>query len=401
MNILLINHYAGSPKMGMEFRPYYMSKSVAKLNHKMYVLGADQSHLRKLQPKVGYETFDDVEYLWLASKSYDGNGLGRVINIFSFLRQAVKQANSILEWSKPDVIVASSTYPLDNYLAHYLAKKCGARVVYEVHDLWPLSPMEIGNISKWHPFMMLLQCAENYGYRNADKVISMLPNTLEHMKSHGLDESKYHYVPNGIYLEGSDCERVTLPNEHRTLLKELQTQEKLIVGYAGGHAKSNALHKLIAAAKRLPNLNFVLVGNGSEKQTLIAMAKDLDNVHFLPSIDKSSIPLFLEQCNILTLVWNDSPLYRFGVSPNKVFDYMLAKKPIVQALDTTYEPVSKANAGLTVASDDTTTLVEAFNAMVEMPEENRALLGLNGYKYVVDNHCYSKLAKEFIEACEK
>lgn len=401
MNILLINHYAGSPKLGMEFRPYYMAKSVAKLNHKMYVLGADQSHLRKSQPEVGHETFDGVEYLWLASKDYDGNGVGRVINIFSFLQQAIKQSNSILEWSNPDIIVASSTYPLDNYLAHYLAKKCGAKVVYEVHDLWPLSPMEIGNISKWHPFMMLLQFAENYGYKKADNVISMLPNTLEHMKAHGLDESKYHYIPNGIYLDDSDVEGVALPNEYQALLTDLKAQDKLIVGYAGGHAKSNALHKLIAAAQSLPNLNFVLVGNGSEKQALITMAKDLDNVHFLPSINKSSVPMFLEQCDILTLVWNDSPLYRFGVSPNKVFDYMLAKKPIVQALDTEHEPVIKANAGLTVASDDTVKLVEAFHSIAQMSEENRSVLGQNGYKYVVDNHCYSKLAKEFIEVCEK
>jgi len=398
MNILLINHYAGSPELGMEYRPYYMSKSIAELGHSMFILAADQSHLRKSVPAAGHQSIDEVEYLWLESKPYNGNGVGRVLNLFSFLIEAIKKASEIIKWSAPDVIVASSTYPLDNYLAHYLAKKCGAKVVYEVHDLWPLSPMEIGNISKWHPFMMLLQVAENYAYKNANQVISMLPNTLEHMVQHGLDKEKYHYIPNGIYL-AEETAAHSLPAEHSALLADLKLQGKMLVGYAGGHAKSNALHKLIESAKSLPELEFILVGEGMEKSALQQQASILTNVHFLPAIHKLQVPAFLAECDILTLVWNDSPLYRFGVSPNKVFDYMLAKKPIVQLLNTEHEPVTKASAGITVSS--MYKLVDAFQKIMELPSSERDAIGENGYRYVLEHHSYSKLAEKFIKVCEK
>ncbi|MFD2270333.1 glycosyltransferase [Undibacterium arcticum] len=99
---------------------------------------------------------------------------------------------------KPDVVIASSTYPMDIWPARRIAKLAQAKLVYEVHDLWPLSPMELGGMSKWHPFIMLVQAAEDYAYRHADVVISMLPKVQEYMQSRGLAPHKLHIVPNGI-----------------------------------------------------------------------------------------------------------------------------------------------------------------------------------------------------------
>lgn len=403
MNILLINHYAGSPLHGMEFRPYYMARSLAKLGHKMYVLGANQSHLRKIQPDIGFEIIDDVDYCWLESLTYTGNGFGRVKNIFSFLYKACRKYESILSWSKPDVIVASSTYPMDNLLAHFLAKKCGAKVIYEVHDLWPLSPMEIGGLSKWHPFIMLLQFSEDYAYRNCDQLISMLPNTLDHVTSHGLDKNKFNYVPNGVFLNGEHNKLTLLPVEHRLKLKELKKQDKLIVGYAGGHALSNALDSLLDAAAMLPNINFILMGSGIEKKRLVTRVVDeeINNVHFLGPVAKDAVPEFLSLCDILTLVWNDSPLYRFGVSPNKVFDYMLAGKPIVQALTAPMEPVTLSNCGITVDSGNVDLLVSAFSRIAIMTPDDRYMMGKRGHDYVLICHHYDRLAQDFLDVCNK
>lgn len=397
MNILLINHYAGSPQLGMEYRPFYMAKSLAGKGHEMFILAADNSHLRNAKPLPKREVIESVEYWWLKSHPYYGNGFSRVINIFSFLYEAIKKADDIIQWSTPDVIIASSTYPLDNYLAHYLAKKCGARVVYEVHDLWPLSPMEIGGLSKYHPFILLLQLSENYAYRNCHQVISMLPNTIGHMLDHGLSEQKYNYIPNGVYIENIQSQ--DLPKEHTEALYRIKSKEKQIVGYAGGHAKSNALHFLLEAAQKLPHIEFVLVGDGEQKEKLVHQAFGLDNVTFLPTISKLAIPSFLSHCDILTLVCNDSSLYRFGVSPNKIFDYMLAKKPIVQLLNTEFEPVSMANAGFSAPNLDEYML--SLKRMAEMPFEQQEIFGKNGYSYVLEHHEYSKLAEKFIEVCEK
>lgn len=127
----------------------------------------------------------------------------------------------------------------------------------------------------------------------------------------------------------------------------------------------------------------------------------LTNVHFFEPIDKEAIPEFLDYFDILTLVWNESPLYRFGVSPNKVFDYMLASKPIVQALSSRLEPVELSGAGITVPSNDLTLFVEAISRLANMNPIELSSLGKKGYKYVNSKHTYRKLAIDFLDVCQK
>jgi hypothetical protein len=67
--------------------------------------------------------------------------------------------------TRPDAVIASSTYPLDIYPAFYISKMSKAKLLFEVHDLWPLSPMELGGMKKTHPFIILMQMAENFAYK--------------------------------------------------------------------------------------------------------------------------------------------------------------------------------------------------------------------------------------------
>ena len=65
-------------------------------------------------------------------------------------------------------------------------------------DLWPLTPIEIGNYSPRHPYIRVLQRAEDYAYRKADVVVSVLPHALGHMVARGLDPRKFVHIPNGV-----------------------------------------------------------------------------------------------------------------------------------------------------------------------------------------------------------
>ena len=85
-----------------------------------------------------------------------------------------------------------------------------AKLVFEVHDLWPLSPIELSGMSPRHPFIVLCQKAEDDAYRDADVVVSMLPKVHAHMASRGLDLKKLHIVPNGIALDEWQGERMPL-----------------------------------------------------------------------------------------------------------------------------------------------------------------------------------------------
>ncbi|MDP1532487.1 MAG: glycosyltransferase, partial [Rubrivivax sp.] len=113
MNIVYLNHYAGSPALGMEFRPYYLAREWVRLGHRVQMLAADFSHVRAHQPQAGDQTIDGVAYRWYPAPPYQGNGLGRVRNIAAFLRAVWRDTPRLLREFKPDVVIASSTYPMD------------------------------------------------------------------------------------------------------------------------------------------------------------------------------------------------------------------------------------------------------------------------------------------------
>ena len=175
MNILLLNHYAGTPALGMEYRPYYLAREWVRAGHRVLVVAANFSHVRASQPTGGDEVIDGIAYRWLPTPRYRGNGPGRLRNIASFLHQVWADAPRLAAAYRPDVVIASSTYPMDCWPARRIARCADATLVHEVHDLWPRSPIELSGMSKWHPFALLCQWAENSAYRHADLVVSMLP----------------------------------------------------------------------------------------------------------------------------------------------------------------------------------------------------------------------------------
>lgn len=400
MNILLINHYAGSPELGMEFRPYYMGKEWMKQNHQVMIIGGTFSHLRKKQPIQRVENIDSIQYYWVRLNSYSGNGIGRILSMFSFVMKLCYNYKRYMRDFQPDVVIASSTYPLDIYPARKIAKYYHAKLIYEVHDLWPLSPMELGGYSKKHPFIRIMQKAEDDCYRYIDAVVSMLPKAEEHMVEHGLAKGKFYYVPNGIVLSDWNNPK-GIPEEHGLLLSKLQKEGKFIVGFAGAHGIANSLYAVIDAVSSLTeqNIVLVLVGGGQEKDSLVKYTykKQITNVHFLPPINKLAIPNLLKEMDVLYIGLQKQSLFRFGISPNKMFDYMMAAKPIIQAIDAGNNLVREADCGIDVEPDNVTEISKAILTLKSMPDEERKRLGENGRRFVLSNHTYQVLGKRFLD----
>ncbi len=186
LRILLVNHYAGSLRHGMEFRPYYLAREWLKLGHEVLIVAASQSHLRNVAPRCdggsARERIDGIDYLWLRTPAYRGNGVGRVLNIAVFCLRLAMHARRLARVFRPDVVIASSTYPMDIWPARRIARAARAKLVHEIHDLWPLSPVELGGMSPRHPFIRVCQAAEDAACRDADVVVSMLPCVREHLR---------------------------------------------------------------------------------------------------------------------------------------------------------------------------------------------------------------------------
>ena len=400
MNILLINHYAGSPNYGMEFRPYYMAKEWISQGHKVLIIGGSFSHLRKEQPQVFREEIDGIEYCWIKLNEYAGNGLGRIFSMFSFVNKLYFKFSGYLNGFGPDVVIASSTYPLDIYPAHKIAKKYKAKLIYEVHDLWPLSPMEIGGYSKYHPFIMIMQQAENYAYKFSDKVVSLLPNALEHMVEHGLKEDKFIYIPNGFdFREWEKPEKLSY--SHSEFLNTLHEKGFYILGYVGGHAKSNALDYLLDAMKLIRNKRIVcvLVGKGHEKMRLQQRAKveNITNVYFLEPVSKREVPSLLSLMDALYIGWENNPLYRFGISPNKLIDYMMSKKVIVHSVNAANDWVQEVGCGISIEAENSIAISKAIDELFTWDSKTCLEKGQRGQTFVLEKLSYSYLSRKFID----
>lgn len=407
MKILYINHYAGSPYHGMEFRPYYISKEWIREGHKVLVVASSEAHVRtkkiELTGSFRFEQVNGVDYLWCRTPRYLGNGVKRVLNICSFLLRLLQKTYFFVFNFRPDVVIASSTYTLDIFPSWIIARLSRAKLVYEVHDLWPLSPVELGGMSRWHPFIVAVQLAENFACRFSDSIVSMLPLAREHLISHGMAPSKFHYVPNGISLEEwEQAANKSSPLEIVEEIDRLKTEGFFIVGYLGAHGIANALQNLLYAAEILKNkkIFIYLVGAGPEKQQLIALANSmlLENVKFVNAVKKDQVPMLTRRFDCLYIGLQSQPLFRFGISPNKLMDYMASGRPIVSAVKAGNDPVDEARCGVSVSPEDPNALASAILQLSSLSEARRSVLGANGSSYVRENHDYRFLSKKFLQA---
>lgn len=405
MNIIIINHYAGSPKYGMEYRHFYLAKEWTELGHKVCIVAASFSHLRNMEPVVSgsasTETVDGVQYIWLKTPPYKGNGIARVINMLSFGLEIVMYTKKIMSFCDPDLVIASSPHPFIIFGANRLARLSDAKLLFEVRDLWPLTLTELNRIPERHPFIAMMQKCENFAYKVSDRVISLLPKADTYMRDHGLKREKFSYIPNGINIsEWQYAGRNICP--HRTILTQLKNEAKFIVGYAGSHGLANDLDTLIDAATLMQSepVAFVLVGSGPEKKRLVNVSEQrgLSNINFLNSISKSAIPELLSLMDVLYIGWKNDPLYRFGISPNKIMDYMMAGKPVIHAVSAPNDMVAESCCGLTIQPENPNAAAGAIIRLMNMTETERKSMGLNGKNYVAANHDYKILAKRYLES---
>jgi glycosyltransferase involved in cell wall biosynthesis len=402
VNILYLNHYAGTPALGMEYRPYFLAREWVRLGHRVQVVAADHSHVRARQPRAGDETIDGVSWRWVATPPYRGNGFARLRNILAFLRALWSDAPRWAAAFRPDAVIASSTYPMDIWPARRIARLAGARLVHEVHDLWPLSPIELSGMSPWHPFALLCQRAEDAACRDADAVVSMLPKVHAHLASRGLDLGRLHIVPNGI--DPAEWERAPAPLDPAVAaaLDAARGDGRVVVGYAGSMGEPNALDTLLDAARLLRGepFAFVLVGDGHLRSRLEARVREerLASVELLPPIPKAQIPAFLARLHIAWIGWQRVPIYRFGIAPNKLMDYMMARCVVLHAVEAGNDPVAEAGCGLTVVPEDGAATADGLRRLAALPAAERRAMGERGRAFVLARHTWPVLAARFLEA---
>jgi glycosyltransferase involved in cell wall biosynthesis len=234
-------------------------------------------------------------------------------------------------------------------------------------------------------------------------VVSMLPTAHAYMASRGLDLRKLAIVPNGIALDEWSGASPPLRDDVAAAIERARAAGECVVGYAGSHGLPNALDILLDAAALLrgDKLHLVLIGDGHEKPRLQARVRDehLANVTMLPPIPKAQIPSFLAAIDIAYIGWQRVPIYRFGIAPNKLMDYMMAGCAVLHSVQAGNEPVAEAGCGLTVPPEDAQAVAQGLRQLAACAHEERRTMGERGRAFVLAHHAYPVLAQRFIDAC--
>lgn len=396
--VWIIHQYASTPETGMGGRHYYLAEELGKLGYRVYVIAAAYHHLLRKPPKVTrlftMEERENFTIMWMKMPYYaQAHSKKRVWNWFLFSWKLQKLPKFLVD--KPEAILCSSPSPIPFLGAEKLAKKLKARLIFEVRDIWPLTLIEIGGYSPKHPFIRFMQWVEDRAYKNSDRVISNLRNAVEHMEARGMERERFSWIPNGVSL--AEISKTTPLNE---AAKKQLPRDKFIIGYAGTLGVANALDTLLEAASLLKGDNrfaFVLVGGGKEKKNLQDLANrlGLTNVYFIDPIPKKEIQAMLKEFDLSYIGLTNDPLFRFGVSPNKLFDYLYAGKPILYAIDSgKYRPIEDLNVGRQLTPQNSKELADAIQSLSLLTADERDNLSKRARKAVLENYEYSKLAKK-------
>lgn len=396
--IWIVNHYAGSPVHGMEYRHYYLAQQFRRMGLRPVILCASFHHLLTKLPEERMAEVDGVPYVWIKTCRYEKNDGRRVLNMLGFsARLALRRLRDL---PRPQVVIASSPHPFAAVNGYRLAKRYGAKFIFEVRDLWPLTILEVGGHSPRHPFMRAMAWAERLGYKRCDWTVSLLGGAKDYMVAHGLRADRFVHIPNGIEAEVSQRRAEPLPAEHDQAIGDLKGQGKLIVLYSGSHGAVNALDNLVEAAQLLtdePRVHLLLVGQGPEKESLQKQAQQagLTNITFLPPVARSQMTALTRAADVGYLGLQKKDLFRYGVSPNKLFEYMSAGLPIVFAIHTMHDEVAQAKCGFSIPAEDPHVLAQMLRRIAGMPKDDLREMGERARQYVRRTHTYEVLAQQY------
>ena len=250
-------------------------------------------------------------------------------------------------------------------------------------DLWPETLIAMGKLSRTGLPARILRALEKHLYHRAEKIIMLLGHTQEYVAGLGESPGKIVWIPNGADLSRFRPCRLTTA----------AYSETFTIMYMGGFSDANRIDVILEAAKIQQalghyNVKFVFVGDGSDKERLTKLAEQLslENVEFRGLVPKTDVARVMASADAFIFSLANPPLYKYGISLNKMCDYLASGRPILFAGDSTYNPIRDAGAGISVPAEDPTALSEAIDDLTSRTPEERVRMGQNGLEHFKKHH---------------
>jgi len=409
MKILYISQYF-PPEMGAPAaRAAELARHWANDGHEVTVLTGfpnhptgivPQEYRRRLRRLVSRENVGGANLVrtWLLPlpnrKAYE-----RTLNYSSFCASA---AVTGLFLPRPDVIIATSPQLLVGLAGWWLARWKNVPFVFEVRDLWPESLAAVGMGSENSLLHRALGRIARFLYRHAQHIVVVTPAFRDYLVERiGIQPEKISVVENGVE---TDLFRPDRPDAN--LRRELGAEGKFVVSYIGTMGMAHGLETLVEAAAQLqvsaPQVLFVLVGEGADKERIIAMARtrSLTNLRFVDQQPREKIPAYICVSDACLVVLKRSEVFK-TVIPTKMLEFMACARPVILGVDgQARKIIEQARAGIFVEPEDSAALARTILHLAGNADL-RATLGRNGRQYIVQHLSRQRTAEAYIVVLER
>lgn len=319
MRLVYIHQYFRTPEQGGAVRSYHLAKGLVKAGVEVELITAHSGNTYDQRWIDGIK----VHYLPVA---YDQK-FGFFRRVWSFLR-FVRQGKKLLKkLSRPDLLYVTSTPLTTGWIGLWAKRKLALPYIFEVRDLWPEAPIQVGAIQ--NPLLIrFLRSLEKKIYDQSLSLVALSPGIATHLKHISPDRS-VSLIPNF-----SDLSQFFPKERNQTLVNSNGLTSGLTIAYTGALGQVNAVEELLDLAKmaqdRGKNWNFLIMGEGSHEELLREKVKSLklSYTHFLPFGSKEQVNEVLALADFAWISFAHYPVLKTN-SPNKFFDAIAAGKAVL------------------------------------------------------------------------
>jgi len=378
MRIIYIHQYFKTPEEGGAVRSYHLAKGLVRAGHDVELITTGNN------PTYDQRWIDGIKVHYLPVK-YDQKFI-YLKRIWAFLDFVKKSKLLLKKLKRPDLLYISSTPLTTGLIGLWAKRKMAIPYVFEVRDLWPKAPIEVGAIR--NPLLIrYLQQLEARIYQNAMSLVALSPGIANHLRTIS-PQSTLHLIPNF-----SDLEQFQPMPKSDKLLKKYGLEETFTIAYTGALGKVNAVEELIDLAElafqRSKNWQFLIMGAGSHREYLaqIAQEKGLENVIFIPFGNKASVNEVLSLADFAWISFAHLPVLKTN-SPNKFFDAIAAGKPvIINHKGWVYDLMKANHLGISCLPSK---LDKAFAQLEELADNPEKILKMGGNSRRLATNYFSK-----------
>ena len=380
-----------------EFTKYFSQKEGAKID----VIAGNIHYAtgKRILPNIwcNKEIVDNniTLYRTWTYSGYNSNFIGRIIGYLSYTISALIKS---IQLKKPDIIIITSPSIFVGISAILLSKIKKVPFVLEVRDLWPESAVATGVLNN-KILLNILYWLEYKLYKYCQKIVVLTPAFKENIEFRFPEFiGKIEIITNG-----ADFSIMNIANKKANRIREkFKWGDKKVFAYFGAHGVANDLMQVVEVAKRMKDnkdVLFVLIGDGMQKKMLKEKAKkyQLKNLQFIDSVAKSEVVDYIDAIDVGMAILKKTDTFK-TVYPNKIFDYMSCKKPVLVTIDgITRKLIEEARCGFFSEPENLDDFYTIVNKFIKLNNNELEILGKNGYSFVKKYFDREKLSIKYYQ----